>query len=68
MPTKNKKQSKKMNENIENVQKDGIVGMMISLHTFPIESEDELEEKRKLVDEIKGIDFARNNNTRHNNK
>ncbi len=69
-----------MNENIDALHKEGIVGMMISLHTFPIESEEEFEEKKKTVEELKRMEaenlnkmegMSKNSKTkqaRHNNK
>ena len=56
MPTKNTNKAKKMNEDIDALHKEGIVGMMISLHTFPIESEEELEEKKKTIEILKKME------------
>lgn len=32
---------------------EGIVGMLITLHTFPIESEEDLKERKNSVEELK---------------
>ncbi len=47
-----KKETIKSTQSTQELSSEGILGMMISLHTFPIESEEDLEEKRKLVKEL----------------
>jgi hypothetical protein len=55
---KGKKKSKKSipTDNTES-ENEGIIGMLISMHTFPLESEEELLQKQKLIEELKnGVD------------
>jgi hypothetical protein len=40
------------NNNTELSNSDGIIGMLIDLHTFPLESDEDLAEKKKIVTEI----------------
>jgi hypothetical protein len=47
-----KKESIKSKQTTEPLSSEGILGMMISMHTFPLESDEDLEEKRKLVKEL----------------
>ena len=48
------KKSKKTieNNNAELSNSEGIIGMLIDLHTFPLESDEGLAEKKKTVSEI----------------
>jgi hypothetical protein len=48
------KKSKKslVNNNEEHSNSEGIIGMMINLHTFPLESDEDLAEKKKIITEI----------------
>jgi len=48
------KKSKKSlkNNNTELSNSEGIIGMLIDLHTFPLESDEDLAEKKKIVTEI----------------
>ena len=41
---------------------EGILSMMISLHTFPLESEEELKIKQELIEKIKEDNQQGNNN------
>lgn len=52
MPLSKKKQQKTDSSIVENSNNEGIVGMLISLHTFPLESDEELQERKKIVDDI----------------
>lgn len=55
---KGKKKSKKSipTDNTES-ENEGIIGMLISMHTFPLESEEELLQKQMLIEELKnGVD------------
>lgn len=38
---------------IENSNADDMVNTLISLHSFPLESEEDLEEKKKTIEELK---------------
>ena len=38
---------------IENSNADYMVNTLISLHSFPLESEEDLEEKKKTIEELK---------------
>jgi hypothetical protein len=40
------------NNNTELSNSEGIIGMLIDLHTFPLESDEDLAEKNKIVTEI----------------
>jgi|LakMenE18May11ns_1017448.scaffolds.fasta_scaffold9886932_2 hypothetical protein len=40
------------NNNTELSNSEGIIGMLIDLHTFPLESDEDLAEKKKIVTEI----------------
>ncbi len=40
---------------------EGILSMMISLHTFPLESEEELKSKQELIEKIKEDNNMRTN-------
>ncbi len=40
---------------LENSASEGIVGMLISLHTFPLESEEDLMAKKAAVRELKKL-------------
>lgn len=48
------KKSKRSLENnsTELSNSEGIIGMLIDLHTFPLESDEDLAEKKKIVIEI----------------
>ncbi len=48
------KKSKKSpkNNSTELSNSEGIIGMLIDLHTFPLESDEDLAEKKKIVTEI----------------
>lgn len=48
---KNKKKSENNSSELSN--SDGIIGMLINLHTFPIESDEDLAEKKKIITDIK---------------
>ena len=40
---------------------EGILSMMISLHTFPLESKEELKSKQELIEKIKEDNNMRTN-------
>lgn len=40
------------NNSTELSNSEGIIGMLIDLHTFPLESDEDLAEKKKIVSEI----------------
>lgn len=41
---------------------EGIVSMLISLHTFPLESEEELKLKQEIIEKIKQDNELNNSN------
>jgi hypothetical protein len=48
-----KKKGNKLQESNTDSADEGILSMMISLHTFPLESEEELKIKQELVEKLK---------------
>lgn len=57
-----KKKSKLNDQENHQPENEGIVGMLISMHTFPIESEEELMNKQKLIEELKNNNNIKNDN------
>lgn len=52
---KDKKKSNNITSLSDDSENDGIIGMLISMHTFPIESEDELIQKQKMIEDLKDM-------------
>jgi hypothetical protein len=61
---KNKKNKKNKLDQLQDSNSEpaneGILGMMISLHTFPLESEEELKTKQELIERIKEDNVSKN--------
>ncbi len=55
-----KKSSNESNNHVDLLQ-EGMVNMLIGLNTFPVESEEELEEQKRIVEELKKL--KTNNNS-----
>lgn len=49
---KDKKKTNKTTASADDAQSDGIIGMLISMHTFPIESDEDLVQSQKIINEI----------------
>lgn len=56
-----KHKNKKSEHELGNSASEGIVGMLISLHTFPLESEEDLMAKKAAVKEIKKLGKTKKN-------
>lgn len=61
MKNKKNKANALQNSNTES-SNEGIVSMLISLHTFPLESEEDLKLKQEIVEKIKKDNELNNSN------
>ncbi len=59
--TTNKKHSNESKNQVD-LHQEGMVNMLIGLNTFPVETEEELEEQKRIIEELKKLKNNNNNN------
>lgn len=62
MKKSTKKNSSSEPNNQSDLQHEGMVNMLIGLNTFPVDSEEELVEQKRIIEELKKLKEINNNN------